>query len=102
MNIAEHLVHERTLLGGVDTFLGHTVHVHPYRAKAYREQLESWAERWLETGGDNSIESVSAGWLREYLAGLPGDDRRQAEEAIGNFYRWATSEGLTTNHPLTM
>ena len=88
----EQIVHERTLLGAIDSYMSALVHVQPFLARAYREQLEALAERWLEQANPNAVELVSAEWLAGYLAAL--DDSTVARQAIGHFYSWAFSHGL--------
>jgi len=94
------LVHERTLLGALDSFLAGVVHVRPYLAGSYRDQLEAFAEGWLAAGGANQIDSISPAWLAAYFQ--TASDRAAAEEALRQFYDWAVAEGLTEHWPLTL
>ena len=91
------LVHERTLVGAVDSFLGQLVHVRPHLAGAYRQHLEVMAEHWLATGQPNLLEMLSPRWLKQYLQVPQYEDHLYA---LRDFYAWAVREGLLERSPL--
>ncbi|CAN5584455.1 hypothetical protein BH10CHL1_BH10CHL1_05120 [soil metagenome] len=91
------LVHERTLVGAVDSFLGQLVHVRPHLAGAYRQHLEVMAEHWLATGQPNLLEMVPPSWLKKYLQ-VPHYEHHQS--ALRDFYVWAVRENLLERSPL--
>jgi len=84
-------VHERTLLGAIDSYMSALVHVRPYLAHGYRQVLADLAERWLDEAGANSVTAVAMDqtWLSRYVAGNVG---RGA--ALKDFLAWAGREGL--------
>lgn len=92
------IVHERMLVGAIDSFLGSVVHVRPYLAAEYREQLERVAERWIAGGGQNELDRIHPDWLEFYLKTV--EDPTTAEIALRDFYRWALRENLIDYAPL--
>lgn len=89
------IVHERTLLGAVDSYLGHLVHVRPYLAPHYRAGLEAMADDWLEDGHPNWLTAIDSQWLAQWRATMPG-----AEKAIDDFFAWTVRAGLVDVNPL--
>ena len=96
----ESIVHERMLVGAIDSFLGSVVHVRPHLAADYREQLERVAERWIAGGGQNELERVHHDWLEFYLKTV--EDPATAEIALRDFYRWALRENLIDCTPIRL
>jgi hypothetical protein len=91
-------VHERTLLGAIDSYLGGLVHVRPHLASGYREQLEAMADAALaERGFPNAVEAPERGWLRAFVAASA--DPKAAHAAVNDFYRWAELQGFVAAHP---
>jgi len=88
----DYIVHERTLLGAIDSYLGGLVHVRPHLAGAYREQLEALADAALAAGLPNAVEAPGPAWLRGFVAASADPD--QARAALGDFYRWAEEQGF--------
>ncbi len=86
------IVHERTLLGAIDSYLGGLVHVRPHLAGDYREQLEALAEGALAAGLTNAVEAPDAAWVGQFIAASA--DAEGARAAIGDFYRWAAGQGF--------
>jgi hypothetical protein len=97
-DLPEYIVHERYLLGAVDSFLGTIVHVRPHLAADLREHLEHMAETFIEAGHPNQIEALNADWLHNYLAQV--EDRAAVENSLREFFRWALQEHLITASPL--
>lgn len=89
------LVHERMLLGAIDSFLSTVVHVRPYLAASYRDHLERFADYWLEEGNLNELDSVDPDAIMFYLSTL--ENPAPAEAVLKEFYRWAEREGLIDN-----
>lgn len=85
-------VHERMLIGAIDSFLSTVVHVRPYLATVYREQLEQFADYWIEEGYPNELDSVDEDALAFYLATRPYP--ATAEKVLREFYSWAHNAGL--------
>lgn len=100
MNDAAYRVHERTLIGGIDSYLMGLVHVRPYVTGRQREALETLAEQWIQEGGANAIESITSEWLSGYLA--LAEDPTETETALRDFYRWADRERLTERGPVAL
>ncbi len=100
MTAIDERVHERTLIGAVDSYLGYLVHVRPHVASKQREQLEAAIEQWAADGGANAIEAPTPDWLNRYL--VLADEPAEAEKALRHFYRWALREGLTEESPLAV
>ncbi|MBC8077641.1 MAG: hypothetical protein H7Y32_16315 [Chloroflexales bacterium] len=94
----DHIVHERTLIGAIDSYMGGLVHVRPHLAGDYREQLEALADAALDAGFANAIEAPGADWLRAYLHRAPNPEHARA--AINDFYRWAVAQSFVASHPL--
>jgi hypothetical protein len=92
------IVHERTLLGAIDSYLGGLVHVRPHLAGNYREQLETMAEAALEAGFPNAVEAPEASWLEGFVA--VSAEPKEARAAIADFYSWAESQGFVSSAPL--
>ena len=92
-NPDDYRVHERTLLGAIDSFLKALVRLRPQQAAAYGDVLEDFATCWLERGGLNQVESVERDWLTLYLE--TSSDRIAAAAALGDFYEWVGREGLS-------
>lgn len=97
-DLPEYIVHERYLLGAVDSFMGAVVHVRPHRAGTLREHLEHMAETFIQAGHANQIEELNAAWLNSYLGQV--DDRAAVEASLREFFRWALQQGLITASPL--
>lgn len=93
------IVHERTLLGALDSFSGTLVRSRPYLAAEYGAVLEEFADRWLDGGYPNEIDALSDNWVRAFIAS--SEDRRLAREALRAFFVWAVGQRLVTRHPLT-
>lgn len=93
------IVHERTLLGALDSFSGTLVRSRPYLAAAYGDLLDEFADRWLASGYPNEIDAISANWIKAFIASSA--DRQLAREALRAFFVWAVGQGLITTHPLT-
>jgi hypothetical protein len=94
----DQIVHERTLLGAIDSYLGGLVHVRPHLAGEYREQLEALAEGALAAGLPNAVEAPGAAWLRGFIAACA--DAEGARAAIGDFYGWAAGQGFVAQDHL--
>ena len=92
------VVHERTLLGALDSFLGTIVRTRPQLAAAYGQHLEDFADRWLASDYPNEIDSVAPHWISAYLASSL--DRTTAEAAIRSFFSWALGQKLVSEHPM--
>jgi hypothetical protein len=92
------VVHERTLLGALDSFLGTVVRTRPQLAAAYGEHLEDFAARWLASSYPNEIDAVAPHWISAYLASSL--DRSTAEAAIRDFFSWAVLQNLVPEHPM--
>lgn len=95
MNIM--VVHERMLIGAVDSFMSTIVHVRPHLAEPYRDQLEAFAEAWLSEGGSNELDRVDNEWIESYLQRT--EARIDARVALREFYSWAQREGLINSIP---
>ena len=93
------IVHERTLLGALDSFSGTLVRRRLYLAAEYGDILEEFADRWLESGYPNEIVALSDNWVRAVLAS--SEDRRPAREALRAFFVWAVGQRLVARHSLT-
>jgi len=98
MSLTIDFVHERTLLGAVDSYLKALVHVRPALVQRYEAVLESLCEAWLATGGANAVAALHVSWLATYLAAVP--DRLTALLVCQDFYRWALTEQLLTTNPV--
>jgi site-specific recombinase XerD len=98
--VSDLIVHERMLLGAIDSFLSHTVHVRPFLAKRYRHALEEMAAQWIDSGGVNEIEAPTPEWVARYVS--QARDRAGVKRAIRDFYAWAVREGLTDRSPLAL
>lgn len=94
----EYLVHERTLLGAVDSYLKRLVRVRPQVAGAQKAYLEALADSALEQGLPNNVEVLTTEWLESYLASV--DDRAGVEATVRDFCRWLSYEGLIAEPPL--
>ena len=94
----EHIVHERTLLGAIDSFMGTLVRTRPQLAAAYGEHLEDMADHWLAGGYPNLLDAVATNWVSAYLASSL--NREEAQAAIEDLYTWAQREGLVARSPL--
>ncbi len=92
MSISEQLVHERTLLGAVDSYLKALVHVRPHLARRYEALLENMTQQWFLDGGPNLVAAIDAVWLTKYVA--VATDRAMLLLALSDFYRWASRNGL--------
>ncbi|HYF63857.1 MAG TPA: hypothetical protein VD886_13640 [Herpetosiphonaceae bacterium] len=93
------IVHERTVLGALDSFSGTLVRSRPYLAAAYGAILEEFAARWLDSGYPNEIDAVSDNWVRAFIAS--SEDRQLAREALRAFFVWAFEQKLVATHALT-
>ena len=82
-------VHEKTLLGAIDSYMSALVHVRPYLAHGHRQVLEALAEQWLDEEGANAVSAIPKAWLDGYIG-------KHAERvpAIRDFYAWAGRENL--------
>jgi len=92
------VVHERTLLGALDSFRGTLVHTRPQLAAAYGAHLEAFVNRWLASSYPNAIDMVAPHWIRTYLASCL--DRSTAEAAMRAFFTWAVQQQLVAVHPM--
>jgi hypothetical protein len=99
MEQAVELLHERTLLGAVDSYLKGLVHNRPFLANRYSVALESLSERWLAAGGANALAALDANWVQAHLEIEPQSETAQA--AVQDFFRWAVSEQLIPQAPTT-
>lgn len=95
--IKDLIVHERTLLGALDSFLGTLVRTRPQLAADYSEHLEDFADRWINSY-PNQIDAVAPHWISAYLASSL--DRPTAEAAIQAFFSWALQQDLVSDHPM--
>ena len=98
--VSDLIVHERMLLGAIDSFMAYTVHVRPFMAARYREALEDMAVAWIDSGGVNEIEAPTTEWMASYVS--RARDRATTKTAIRDFYAWAMREGLTDHSPLLL
>jgi hypothetical protein len=90
---SEYLVHERTLLGAIDSYLSSLVHTRPFLAADQRGALEHFADWWLnEQGGANDVSVVGAAEVRGYLTRI--EHGGAAMTALKSFFDWARKEGL--------
>lgn len=96
--IEDLVVHERTLLGALDSFRGTLVRTRPQLAATYGEHLEDFADRWLASSYPNEIDSVAPHWISAYLASCL--DRSTAELVIRAFFTWAVQQRLVDEHPM--
>ena len=95
------LVHERTLMGAVDSFLGQLVHVRPHLAGAYRDHLETMVEQWLTAGYANQLEAVTGDWLQHYLrSAAQAEPDQRPDRAVRDFYQWAVRQQLLEHSPV--
>ena len=99
LNAQTMIVHERTLLGALDSFAGTMVRTRPQLAAVYGEVLEDFADRWLESNYPNEIDAVAPNWVKAYLVSC--ENRPTAEAALQAFFSWAVSQDLITTHPMT-
>jgi hypothetical protein len=93
-----YIVHDRTLLGGIDSFLKELVHVRPFLVSRYEPALEGMAERWLDSGGANLLVAVDSGWLWAYIQ--DGLEPATVLDACKEFFRWAVRNELVEVSPL--
>ncbi len=100
MNMTVELVHERTLIGAVDSYLKELVHVRPFLLQRYADVLEGMSERWLAETGINEISMLDMAWLTSYIAETA--DQQVAMAALQDFYRWALKGNLVSKDPLAM
>jgi hypothetical protein len=98
MSLYPYLVHERTLLGAVDSFLHGVVHARPFFVKRYQAILEELAERWLADGGANAVDALERRWLVNFVANV--DDPTSASLIIDEFFHWAVQNELSLASPL--
>jgi len=98
MNLTLNLVHERTLVGAVDSYLKELVHVRPFLLQRYADVLEGMTERWLDARGVNAVDAPDAAWIAHYIAEVT--DPQAALAAVQDFYRWAVQSNLMAEHPL--
>ncbi len=90
---SEHLVHERTLLGAIDSYLSELVHTRPFLAADQRETLEIFADWWLnEQSGANDIGAIGSTHLRDFQPHI--EHSGVAMIALRMFFDWAKREGL--------
>lgn len=99
MTMTVDLVHERTLLGAVDSYLKELVHVRPFLLQRYADVLEGMSERWLAETASNQLTALDKAWLTSYIAAAA--DRQVATAALQDFYRWAIQGNLLTQNPLS-
>jgi hypothetical protein len=99
MSIENAIVHERMLLGAMDSFLKELVHVRPFLVARYEEALTTLAERWLAGGGENQLAALDSGWLESYLT--QSEQGAAVEAALADFYRWAIRARLVQTNPLS-
>jgi site-specific recombinase XerD len=92
------IVHDRMLLGAIDSYLKELVHVRPYLLGPYQEVLAGFAEQWLAAGGQNQLEAIDDRWVRAYYADL--FSRAAGAAALRDFYRWAVRNRLLDADPL--
>lgn len=92
------IVHERTLLGAIDSFQGTLVRTRPQLAGAYGEYLEDFADRWLDSGYPNALEDIAPHWVSAYLASSL--DQETATAALMSFFNWATQQALIARNPM--
>lgn len=92
------IVHERTLLGALDSFQGTMVRTRPYLAAAYNEILEDFAERWIDSGHPNELDAIAPAWIEAYLS--TQEDRSTATAALHGFFSWAVAQHLIATHPM--
>ena len=85
------LIHERTLLGAIDSYLGGLVHVRPHLATGYRASLELLADQWLAAGGTNELT-----WAFVHNQSNDADSDKHTKDmiALEDFARWAQREHL--------
>src|SRR5688572_20033310 len=97
MSIRDYVVHDRTLLGAIDSFLKELVHVRPFLVSQYELALEGMAELWLDSGGANLLAAVDSGWLWAYIQDAlePATVRKACEELFG----WAVRNELLEDSP---
>ncbi|ABX07062.1 MAG TPA: hypothetical protein DEF47_13750 [Herpetosiphon sp.] len=101
MTMQELLVHERTLLGALDSFAGTLVRTRPQLAADYNEYLDDFAQRWIDSGYPNELDSISTYWVQAYLSSLSLAQREVAKAALHSFFDWAVSQGLIDQAPLS-
>ena len=91
----EHVVHERTLLGAIDSYLSQLVHTRPQLASDHREALEHFAEVWLhEHSGENDVTAATTDrvFMKSYLARV--EHAGPTMLALKSFVDWGRKEGL--------
>jgi len=94
MTVEYSRVHERTLLGAIDSYLSSLVHTRPFLAADQREALGRFAEWWLnEQGGANDVAASHAN-VRDYLMRIEHAGPDMA--ALKSFFDWAREEGLSS------
>lgn len=99
MNMTIELVHERTLIGAVDSYLKELVHVRPFLLQRYAAVLEGMSECWLDAMDVNDLNALDTAWLTSYIAAAT--DRQVATAALQDFYRWAIQGNLVAQNPLS-
>ncbi len=101
MSINDYIVHKRTLLGALDSYVKALVHVRPHLAGRYEAHLTDMTQQWLADGGPNLLAAIDAPWLTHYLAAAA--DRATLLLALSDFYRWASRNGLVAGtHGLSL
>ena len=99
MHMTAELVHERTLIGAVDSYLKELVHVRPFLVQRYTDILEGMSERWLAQTGNNELNALDNAWLTDYIGAAA--DQQLTLTALQDFYRWAIQGNLITHNPLS-
>jgi hypothetical protein len=100
MSVRHYIVHDRTLLGAIDSFLKELVHVRPYLSSRYGPALEGMAECWLDSGGANLLVAVDSGWLWAYIQDAL--EPATAQKACEELFRWAMRNELVEHSPLAL
>ena len=98
MWIQDAIVHDRMLLGAIDSYLKELVHVRPYLLGVHEAVLSTFADQWLATGGQNQLDAIDTSWVRTYHTTL--FVQGAGATALRDFYRWAHRTGLIATNPL--
>lgn len=91
MSLESLIVHDRTLLGALDSFLKAVVHVRPQVVARYEDALATMTEQWLAQGGDNLVARLDPAWLDQYLQAT---DDPMLRPALQDFFRWNVQNDL--------